>query len=231
MASFLISPKGYAGEPLQPPVKMFPVTAIPVKGWHHADDKCLCHKSATVLIKTEIWPRIPQGNPYWEGQFGSTLSSAWGKKVFPSLIMYTHLSDLPAPDRVSVEPLLWESKICRVCSLPYRSMAASQIMIPWDRDCVFWSHSILCHKRRASPTRTNILTQKKNCLKSRPKRAPVAHTLVLATQKAEIRSTGLKPVGQIVCKILSQDNPSQKKGWWKGSRFRLWVQALVSQKN
>jgi hypothetical protein len=34
----------------------------------------------------------------------------------------------------------------------------------------------------------------------------------------------------IVCKTLSQNNPSQKKGWWGGSRCRPSVQIPLLQK-
>jgi hypothetical protein len=43
--------------------------------------------------------------------------------------------------------------------------------------------------------------------------------VTLATQKAEIRRITVQgQPGQMVCETLSGKNPSQKKGWWNGSR-------------
>jgi hypothetical protein len=52
--------------------------------------------------------------------------------------------------------------------------------------------------------------------------------IILATKDAEIRNiTVWSQLEQIVCETLSQKYPSQKKGWWSGSRCRLWVQTPV----
>jgi hypothetical protein len=43
--------------------------------------------------------------------------------------------------------------------------------------------------------------------------------VILATQEAEIRGIAVQSQpGQIVHETLSQKNPSQKKGWWCGSK-------------
>jgi hypothetical protein len=55
--------------------------------------------------------------------------------------------------------------------------------------------------------------------------------VILATQEAEIRRIAVwSQPRQIVCENLSWKYPSQKKGWWSGSRCRLWVQAPVLKK-
>jgi hypothetical protein len=41
---------------------------------------------------------------------------------------------------------------------------------------------------------------------------------------------GLKPAQANSFRDPTSKNPSQKKGWWSGSRRRPWVQALVPQK-
>jgi hypothetical protein len=43
--------------------------------------------------------------------------------------------------------------------------------------------------------------------------------VILAIQEAQIRKIMVRnQPGQIVLKTLSQKNPSQKQGWWSGSR-------------
>jgi hypothetical protein len=42
--------------------------------------------------------------------------------------------------------------------------------------------------------------------------------VILGTQEAEIRIAVQSQPRQTVCETLSQENPSQKKGWWSGSR-------------
>jgi hypothetical protein len=55
--------------------------------------------------------------------------------------------------------------------------------------------------------------------------------VILATQEAEIRRImGQSQPGQIVCETLSPKYPSQKKGWWSGSRCRPRVQTPVVKK-
>jgi hypothetical protein len=45
--------------------------------------------------------------------------------------------------------------------------------------------------------------------------------VILATQEEEIRRTATQSqLGQIVYRILSRKHPSQKMGWWSGSRCR-----------
>jgi hypothetical protein len=45
--------------------------------------------------------------------------------------------------------------------------------------------------------------------------------VILATQEAEIRRIAVQSqAGQIVLEPLCQKNPTQKKGWWSGSRCR-----------
>jgi TPR repeat protein len=49
-----------------------------------------------------------------------------------------------------------------------------------------------------------------------------AHACDLGYLEAEIRRiTVQSQPGQKVHETLSQKNPSQKKGWWSGSRYRL----------
>jgi hypothetical protein len=44
-------------------------------------------------------------------------------------------------------------------------------------------------------------------------------SVILATQEAEIRRISVQVTfKQIVFETLSRKNPSQKKGWWSGSR-------------
>jgi hypothetical protein len=55
--------------------------------------------------------------------------------------------------------------------------------------------------------------------------------LIWATQETEIRRIVVQSQSrQIVCKTLSQKHPTQKKGWWSGSRCRPSVQIPVLQK-
>jgi hypothetical protein len=50
-------------------------------------------------------------------------------------------------------------------------------------------------------------------------RVPRLPPVILATQEAEIRRTVVQSQpGKIVLETLSQKHPSQKKGWWSGSR-------------
>jgi hypothetical protein len=45
--------------------------------------------------------------------------------------------------------------------------------------------------------------------------------VILATQEAEIRRIVVQSQPrEKVCQTLSQKKPSQKKGWWNGSRYR-----------
>jgi hypothetical protein len=45
--------------------------------------------------------------------------------------------------------------------------------------------------------------------------------VILATQEAEIRRIEVhSQPRQMVYETLSQKNPSQKKGWWSGLRYR-----------
>jgi hypothetical protein len=55
--------------------------------------------------------------------------------------------------------------------------------------------------------------------------------VIPATQEAEIRRIAVRSQSrQIACKTLSQKNPTQKKGWWSGSRCRSWVPTPALQK-
>jgi hypothetical protein len=48
----------------------------------------------------------------------------------------------------------------------------------------------------------------------------VAHARKSSFSEGRDQEDQLKPAGQIVLEILSQKYPSQKKGWWSGSRCR-----------
>jgi hypothetical protein len=51
--------------------------------------------------------------------------------------------------------------------------------------------------------------------------ALVAHACNPETQEAEIRKIEVRSQpGQIVPETLSQKHPSQKRGWWSGTRHR-----------
>jgi hypothetical protein len=55
--------------------------------------------------------------------------------------------------------------------------------------------------------------------------------VIPATQEAEIRRIKVwSQPGQIVRKTLSRKNPSQKKGWWSGSRWQPLIQTAALQK-
>jgi hypothetical protein len=55
--------------------------------------------------------------------------------------------------------------------------------------------------------------------------------VILATQEAESRRIAVQSQPrQIACETLSGKHPSQKRGWWSGSKCRPWVQAPRPQK-
>jgi hypothetical protein len=58
--------------------------------------------------------------------------------------------------------------------------------------------------------------------------ALVLMSVIPATWEAEIRRIAVQSqLGKIVRETLSQKQPSQKKGWWSGSRYRPCVQSPV----
>jgi hypothetical protein len=73
----------------------------------------------------------------------------------------------------------------------------------------------------ATASRVNIETER-FCQTS------VAHTCNPATQEAEIRKIMVRSQpGQIVLQDPISKNPSQKQGWWSGSKWKSWVQTPV----
>jgi hypothetical protein len=55
--------------------------------------------------------------------------------------------------------------------------------------------------------------------------------VILATQETEIRKIMIQSqLRQIVHETLSRKYPSQKKGWWNGSRCKLCFQTSVPPK-